>query len=492
MLLFAERFLVVGILLRAWGPQTYSEWALFLSTAGVLSLGELGLNVYCGNSLQRMNAEGNSDAFGRMVGVALFCSLTLSVLLAVLGLAVVVVVDLRHLLSVATFSGAEVVAVILMLGLVVISRVARGVASQIYRGRQQFARGVVIEQISSAASIAVAVTAGLLGASPIFLAALYLGCDLVAGWLLMVKDLSKRFPDIVLRPVLPYRVELVEMWRQVRWLAVLNVGSNGWVQVPVLLLGYFGTTGSALVSFLVLRTLANVARQLATMLALSSGVEIIAVHYAGRRDDASRQLVAVGKVLSVVAANLAVAVALYGELFVTRWTGHANLFSGYIAAMLFGAALIATPSLPLVAFGIYGSSARPLALANLVQLVIGVVACGLLVPSFGANGAATGLAIGEAVALGLMLPIMGSRHAGIRFWSYWYRCVAAMVLTILWCGAVGFGLSLTFDKTSVIDLLISGVLWAGLGVLPTLVAVLSPGQRSVMAAALSGWMKRAS
>lgn len=481
LLLFADRLLVVGILLRAWGPQTYADWALLLSTAGMLSLGELSLNIYFGNIWQKAHAEDDSDRFRRMVSVALACSLTLGCLLGAVALVVLLTVDLPRVLSISALSRVDSIAVLCLLAAVTLSRVVKGAISQIYRGRQAFARGIVIDQFTVASLIVLTVTAGLMGATPLILAVIYLTCELLVGWGVMIRDLSRRWPDLILRPRLPTSTELHEMWRHVMWFAVLHGVTVSWVQLPVVLLGYIGKTGNALVSFLILRTLANLARQIATMIAISSGVEIAAVHHAGHSDDVAWRLKVVGRVLSVLTAALAVAVALYGESFVVLWTGHSSLFDWRIAVSLFGAILIAAPSLPLATFGLYGNSPKPLAIAGLVQIALGLSACAVLAARYGAPGAAAGLAIGEGVAQGIVLPMLVSRHAGLEYFRYVCRCVGWMALTIFWCGGVGLILGLVFDPHTFSGLLASGLLWGAIGFVPALAATLPASQRTAIA-----------
>src|SRR5208337_2957082 len=90
---FADRFLVVGILLRMWGPRVYSEWAVLLSCVGLFSLGELGLNIYYGNVLQKAWASEDRARFQRMISVAMACSLGVAAGLGVAGLIVLAIVD---------------------------------------------------------------------------------------------------------------------------------------------------------------------------------------------------------------------------------------------------------------------------------------------------------------------------------------------------------------------------------------------------------------
>src|ERR1035437_1018351 len=96
-------------------------------------------------------------------------------------------------------------------------------------------------------------------AGPTMIALIYLLCDVSVGWGGMLWDLSRRWPDLDFVPKTPTWVETSYMMKHVKWFAVQQGVPIAWLQVPVILLGLVGVTGSALVSFVVLRTLVNFA-----------------------------------------------------------------------------------------------------------------------------------------------------------------------------------------------------------------------------------------
>jgi hypothetical protein len=123
---FADRFLVVGILLRAWGTQIYSEWMLLVSCVGLLALGELGLNIYYGNIYQIAWATADTKRFQRMVSVALTCSAVLAILLGCFGLLFLAADGLTKVLSIKALPHGEAIAVAVIMGAMNLSRIARG------------------------------------------------------------------------------------------------------------------------------------------------------------------------------------------------------------------------------------------------------------------------------------------------------------------------------------------------------------------------------
>lgn len=481
---FADRFLLVGILLRAWGPAVYADWAVLFASAGLLSLGEFGLGIYFGNVWQRTHASGEAKKFRRMVQVSIFCYCLLACLLATIALAVALSGDLRQLLSIGNLSRTDTVMVFLLLAAISISGVLRGSISQIYRGRGEFARGIMVSSLSLAASLSCAIIAGLLGVTLVGLAVVYVVCDLLAGSAVIVRDISHRHPDLRLRPARPTAAELADIVTHAKWYAVQQGAPIAWLQLPVLLLGGLGVTGSTLVSFVILRTLVNTTRGLAMMASLSAGVEIAPALHRGEREHIAGQLSAVATTLAAMVGALTVGMALLAEDFVGLWTGRRDLFDAWTLFWLGAAAVIATPAIPLGTLFMLGNRPKPAALANLVQLGIGIVACAALAGRYGAAGAAGGLALGELAASGLLLPIAAQRHFGIDTPLYIAACVRAFLASAIWCGVVGGLAVLLIGSATPATFVVCAALWGLFGLAPAIAMSLPRPQRNRLKLAL--------
>lgn len=473
-----DRVFVVAVLLRGWGTDVYADWSVLLSCTTLLSLAELGLNVHYGNVWQKAHVEQDAARFQRVLSVALGCTLLLGLIVAALGVAASFAVDLPRLLSVSTIPHAEALAILGLLALATISRMMRGAISQVYRGRQSYACGVTVDAASLAALAVTMLIAGAYGASPLVMAFLYFAVDLVAGWGLMLWDQLRRWPDLRFRPVSPTRAEVRDIAAHVKWLGIMQGAPLAWISLPVVLLGAIGATGSALVSFIMLRTLSNLARQIASMLSISASIEAANLHYAGNAGSIVRQLGLLGRFLSAVTSGIAVAVALFGAPFLTLWSGHHGLFDPSIASALFGAAIITAPSTPISTYLMLANSARPAAIALMAQLAVGFAACAALAGPFGAAGAAIGLAAGEVVGQTIALPLLACRHIqGFAYLPYLMRCTLAAVLTAAWCTVVGVALIAVIAIDDTHMLIVVGTLWCVLGFGPALFMVLPAYQR---------------
>ncbi|HMN38637.1 MAG TPA: hypothetical protein PKD49_13135, partial [Hyphomicrobium sp.] len=287
------RFVVVGVLLRAWGPQLYSDWAALLSCAGLIAIGELGLNIYYGNTLQKAWTHRDTARFQRTVSIALFISGCLAILLGCIAIFIASTVDLHRGLSIGALPRAEAYGVLALLGWAALSRVARGSISQIFRGRQQFATGTMVDLAATAAMVSVTLAAAGLGARPLTLAALMAASDLLAGWGFMLYALKTRYRDLRLVPGRPSTAEFGDVGRHAKWLAVQQGTPVAWLQIPIVYLSSIGWMGAPLVGFVLSRTMVNFMRTLCNMLSIGSGVEIAAVHHAGQTAEVTRHIYAV-------------------------------------------------------------------------------------------------------------------------------------------------------------------------------------------------------
>lgn len=486
----ADRIVLVGVLVHVWGADTYADWTVIASAAGLISLGELGLNVYFGNVFQQAWTRGDAPAFRRAVQVSIFASGSLALALAMLAVTTAVVLDVPAGLSLRTLPPAEALAITVLLGAAAISSVLRGNISQVYRGHGEFGRGIVMSAVPVAAFLLAAIPAALHGASPVVLAVLLLACDAGFGTVLMGLDVRRRYADLLVVPAWPTRAEIQDLLAHVRWFAVLQGAPVAWLHVPVLLLGGLTHDGAVIVGFVVMRTLVNFARMLGAMLALAVGVELAPTLHARTRTDLLPALEPVGIVLGALNGGLAAGLVIFGSALVVPWTGEASLFDPTVIALLLAASAVATPALPLATVLMYANVPRPVAIAGLAQLGAGLAAAAILTQGFGAAGTAAGLAIGEALGLGLVLPLLARPYLGVRWSRYFAACAFAWAVSATWCGIAAFAAGWLFNTESWLGLIAALVLWSLAGLAPALTVSLPRPQRGRIANAVSQRLQR--
>jgi O-antigen/teichoic acid export membrane protein len=490
LLAFADRFLVVGILIKSWGAGVYANWAVLVSAAGLVALGEFGLNIYYGNVWQKADALGDDQHFQRMVRVALGVALPLGLgLLAILALAVSLT-DVRRHLSITHLTTADCTFILVMLGLAAISTIMRGSISQIYRGRRQFAVGTMITQGSAVCAILSALLVAGTSAPPTLLAALYLTSELLAGWGLLLFDLKRRFTDLVFRPALPTRVEFLDIIHHVKWLAIPQVGPIAWLQLPVLLLGFFAIEGKEIVAFILARTLVNFSRQISSMISNSLGTELAHAAHAGSLSDVENWLTIFSKVLSAGAAAMMVAIMFFGAPFFAVWTGDPSLFHSQIIFWLLAGMLLATPAMALSSVFLLTNAPQPVAIAMLTQLAAAFALMPITIPQWGAAGAAAALAFSDVLANCIVLPLFARRHLDIGYLQHFSRCLMSMLLAALISGSVAFALTRIATPSTAASLVIMGTAWGLLGFLPAIYVALPLPQRQRLANILTTATRR--
>ena len=495
---FADRILLVGILLRAWGTDVYSDWATLVAAASLVSLGELGLNVYFGNGWQVAFARRNELQFQRLIGVSVCVYSGLGATLAACVVIYALNVDVTAALSLKAVTASEGTIVFLILAVAAVLRVMRGSVSQIYRGRGRYAVGTLIVAAANAAAILLAAFGAWMGAGVIAVASLYVVAELCFGWGAILIDLRRRFPDISIRPARPNASELRHLFSNVGWYGVLQGAPVIWLSAPVLILGALGYSGRALVSFVIARTLVNFARQFTTMLLIASGIEVAMTVHAGDRATLDRQIASVGRGTAAITGAVAGAVIVFAAPVIAAWTGNPELYHPVVLLWLLLPVPIVVPALPLAAILTYSNRPKPEAFAKLAQVPLGVVLCSALAMEYGTIGVPAGLAAAEIICLGLLLPALAARPLAVNYGSYFARSTAVFALTATLGLAVGWGALHLFGGGSVERLAASAILWAGVSLPLSLSVALSKEQgarvlsrlRSQIVASASGWRWR--
>jgi O-antigen/teichoic acid export membrane protein len=474
---FADRILLVGVLIRAWGTDAYSDWATILAAAGLLSFGELGLNVYFGNRWQGAFARGDDVEFQRLIGVSLTSYLILGLMLASVATVFALMNDLSSLLSLSSPEASGAAVVFLLLAAANVLRVMRGSISQIYRGRGQFAEGILVATLPAAAAVVLAAAATHFGAGVAVVAFTHFAAELVFGCGAMMFDLRRRYPSLQFRLAYPTRSEIRDLLSNARWFALLQGAPVLWLQVPVLMISALGLSGEALVSFVVARTLVNFARQIGNMLSLSAGVEAANALHVGDKSALARHVSSFGGFLATLSGAVVGGLSAFGAPLITFWTARPETADPLLILWLLAPSILVVPALPLSAALTHGNFPRPTALASVVQLGAGLSLSGVLGHWFGVTGVAAGLSLGEALALGTVLPMVAAQYTGLAYNSYLFGCAKAFALALCWGGGVAWLLVTLIGTARLEPLLLSGAIWTLLGFVPVVGLALPRGGR---------------
>ncbi len=489
LLTIGDRILLVGILLRLWGTDIYADWATLIAAVGLLSIGDLGLGIYFGNCWQRSFSQQKQAEFQRLIGISIFLYLVIGLSLACIAVFFVIFNDLSVKLSLHTLNSYTVIAIFLMLAGTQIITVMAGSISQIYRGRGEFGAGIMITSLSPLAKIILVGTTVLLGYGPLVAAGMYLLSDIIVFGGYMLFDLKRRFPTIRFRVERPTRLELKDAVNHAKWYAFLQGSPVAWLQIPVLIIGVVGLGGAALVSFLLIRTLVNFARQITEMLARSVGVEAAEHFHIGDKAHLAGTLSVFGKFLSGLTGIIIGASLFFAEPTIGFWSGDQDLYNFWILFWLIIPALLIAPALPLKNMLMLGNLPRPIGVASLLQIIIGLPLCYGLAKHYGVVGAVTGLAIGEILALGIFLPIVGFKHVGSRYFLYFMNCIFSLITAGAWSSFIAWSILNTINVDNFLNFTISGFLWGLFGFLPALFFITPRDKRTQILAKGRYWIK---
>ena len=98
-------------------------------------------------------------------------------------------------LSVRSLTSSEASLALFSLGVIQAVQTTKSAFTQIYRGRGEFSRGIIIESVSTLCIILSALAAALGGAGPRMLALTYIAAQLVFAWGILLTDLETAVSD---------------------------------------------------------------------------------------------------------------------------------------------------------------------------------------------------------------------------------------------------------------------------------------------------------
>lgn len=477
-----DRLVVVALLIRSFGVDQYADWVTLSSAAGLLNLAETGLNFYFGNRLQNAFARRDDASFQRALGIALGAAGALSLCLFALAALAFALVDIDAALTLRAVTGREARLCLALLAALAILRILRGCLLQIYRGRQEFSRGIVVDALTLAAVALASALVSLSGGGPAALAIVCFGVDMAVGWGVALIDIRRRYPLLRLVPATPTRAEIADVLRCVKWAALAQISVSLLQWLPALILGATAFGARAIVAFVVLRTLVNVARQATGMLLLAVNVELAATLPDAPRAAIAARLRELAAVTLAAASAVGVALLAYGVEALAFWTGRGGLFDLPTLCWMLAGLLAGTLAAPVQMLLSFANEPRFVALAGLINVLIGVPLGAAAAASCGAAGLAFGLALGEiAASLFLLTARLPQRlETSLSDYALWPLALAA--LTALWCAATAAAIGGLVSAAGVFGFGLRLAAFGLFGAVPALALAIPPALRASLLA----------
>jgi peptidoglycan biosynthesis protein MviN/MurJ (putative lipid II flippase) len=109
-------------------------------------------------------------------------------------------------------------------------------------------------------------------------------------------------------------------------------------------------------------------------------------------------------------------------------------------------------------------------MSGLLQLGLGLAAAAALSVPFGLYGIAAGLALGEAIALGVVLPLLARRASqdDVGYVRYLLICIRMFAAAAIWSAAVAWGALWLISSPTIFGFIGAGAIWGAIGFLPAL------------------------
>ena len=466
---FFDRIFVVALLLRSLCVDVYADWVAITSVAGLFGLAETGLNFYFGNVMMRRFAEGDVAGFQRILSVAITVAVGLAAFLVLLGVALIAPIDIVRSLSLGGIARFDAKIALALLSIVSISRIFRGCLFQIYRGRREFARGLIVDLMFAMSVSLASAGVALVGGGVVDLALATFGCEAIFGWGVLLVDLTRRYPSLRLRPAFPRAAEIADLWARIKWSALAQAGSSLVVWAPPLLLGAMRIGASAVVSFVVLRILVSLGRQATGMLLTAFNVELAALAPETQGDSRAAAIAGLGAFSSAATAVLAVASVAFAGEAISLWTGKAALFDPAVLASLFAGSLAGGFAAPFQMFLSFANEPKLVAIAAVINACVGLTLGALGASMFGLLGLTVGLAMGEIAGSAYFLTSGALSALRLDTAHYLRRSFAITSLVVVSTAALAVALRLLPLPGGLAGLTVRVILFVVLGATPALV-----------------------
>ncbi|HXT06575.1 MAG TPA: hypothetical protein VN715_06540 [Roseiarcus sp.] len=479
-----DRIVLVGLLLRVWGAQTFADYAIVQSWAALLLIVELGAQIYFQNEEQRAFVRDDKPAFRRLAAIHLGLSLAVVAPLAILLTLLVASGGADRALHLPNIELARARWILLLLGFGNLLSVLRAPASAVFSATGEFAHGTLISAGSVVVNTLSAFAAVSLGAAPLTVAGLFFALYGVGAAAYFQFDVRARRRQWMAPPALPTRQEFAAAIRHVKWFSLQMIAPTIWLQAPVLVFAARGVAGAQITAFLLMRTMVNQIRQSFQFAAVGAGLEIATFSHAGDLARAWELTAQVGRLTTVISGAFVGGILAFGPTVTRYWAGNAGLYDPRIALAMLIPLLAVAPLQQPVALLQYTNRSREIGLLRLGLIVFGPLGCFAGERLAGPPGLAAGLGIAEILSYALLTPRLAAMPAFKGFWRYFGQALALGVATSAICLATALALDALARPSRLITFAAEVVLWGCLVVLPLVYVALPAGLKRAARARL--------
>lgn len=472
-----QQIIWVPVLIKGWGSALYADWLIVFSATGFLSILDFGLQTYFGNALQISYTQGNLTATRRYFAIAMGIYAAILTVATLTLIGIVLFAPLDAWLGTHLMSGADIRWIVGVLGCSILILIPFGVVNLGYRAHGEYSRGLMVAVLAEAARGYGVCVIAFLGAPPPAAATVYLAVGLLF-WVAVTVDQKRRYGDDVPFAIAwPTRAEFRETVSRSGLYLTSYVATPVVMNGPILLLGFFAASPTAIVAFSVSRTLASFVRQVVQQLCQAVGPEM--VHQEALADLKKLQTIYLnaGRLVSGLAALLGGFTWVAAGIFIPIWTRHQVEYDPLLIGIFILTIILVTPAQ--VAIQLFSNNNRPLALAvgNVSYALLTAIFCSLLVARLSDVGAATGLGLAEFISFGLLLPAAASRATRQPFMAYLALSYTTAFASFILGGGTAWLLWNTLQLSGIFGLVVLSSAWSCLIAVPSYFLLLTERER---------------
>lgn len=479
-----EQLLLVPLFLAAWGAEVYKDWVVLYAVMMFLTTCNLGTETYFGNRFIELIARGTGDAFRRELTMALFCTLSIGVLVLAVAYGILFGGSLDSILNVAGLSHATVSRCLILMTLPVAFIFAQQMLFTIYRAEGEFSRSECIFAIYAGLQMIGLIVVLAAGLSPTTAASVYLVMPALLAVSIVI-DLKRRYANIVLGVRLPSLAELRRIVPQSLLFFTLPLSLALVQSGPVMLFSILGVPAVPVLTYTLIRTFTGLTRQGANQFAVGSGIEMARQHARGDGEACRRLYEATGQIVTILVGLLGGFTIWAAAPFLGLWT-HGTVQSNTIMVLGFlGGIFLAAPGQAALMLLNYTNVAKPLAVSWCSQAFCGLALSAAFVPVFGITAAVFSFAAAESVTVGICLPLVVQRRFGFSAAQHLVHSFALGALAFGWSAFVG-KLAFELGLPGLKGLVITAGAWAVVATPPFALYALPPRYRKAMLSRLRG------
>lgn len=448
----------VPILIAFWGVELYQDWIVVFSAANLLSMTDLGMQLYFGNRMLSAWSRGDKTEFRRAIGIAIFLYVCiLGAVVAALFLTFMSV-SLIPYLGIKLLAPSTVAIITIILALSVLSSVPLGLYTAIYRARGDYGLSVGVTVLGeSARGIGVCVVVwqggGAVSASLIYL---------IVGaliWGFIWDDQRRRYGEFPLSVSCPSYIEARSAIGGSFLYGAHFVANPLISSIPILALNTLSVGQLSVVVFSVSRTLTGLVRQVILQPNLTVGLEMARYISTDNLSAATRLYLKSSRISSIASGLLAGITAILAEGFVKLWTHEAVPYDHTLGIILLLSIVANVPGWS--SYNIFQFTNRPgiIALANTVYASLSVLLCIALVNKFSIIGAAAAIGIAEFIGVCLLVSWAACKSMKIPVGRYLGQCIGLGMAAFMLSYWASSGFSLLVGRQDLPGLLFISSLW---------------------------------